>query len=66
MDFVDEVLSHSPTCAVSAKNNHIPSVSWQELQSHLKHSKPSKAGGPDKTNNYILALCLEPIQHFFH
>ena len=33
---------------------------------HLQHSKPSKAGGPDKTNNYILALCPEPIQRFFH
>ena len=65
-DFVDEVLSHSPTCPVSVKNEHIPSVSWQEFPSHLKHSKPSKAGGPDKTNNYILALCPEPIQRFFH
>ena len=62
-DFVDEVLSHSPTCPVSAKNDHIPPVTWQN---HLKHSKPSKAGGPDKTNNYILALCPEPIQRFFH
>ena len=25
-DFVDEVLSHSPTCPVSAKNDHIPPV----------------------------------------
>ena len=65
-DFVDEVLSHSPTCPVSAKNDHIPPVTWQEFQNHLKHSKPSKAGGPDKTNNYILALCPEPIQRFFH
>ena len=65
-DFVDEVLSHSPTCPVSAKNDHIPPVTWQEFQDHLKHSKPSKAGGPDKTNNYVLALCPEPIQRFFH
>ena len=65
-DFVDEVLSHSPTCPVSAKNDHIPPVTWQEFQNHLKHSKPSKAGGPDKTNNYVLALCPEPIQRFFH
>ena len=65
-DFVEEVLSHSPTCPVSAKNDHIPQVSWQEFLNHLKHSKPSKAGGPDKTNNYILALSPEPIQLFFH
>ena len=65
-DFVDQVLSHSPTCPVSAKNDHIPSVSWQEFQSHLKHSKPSKAERPDKTNNYILALCPEPIQCCLH
>ena len=65
-DFVDKVLSNSPTCPVCAKNNHIPSVPWQEFQSHLQHSQPSKAGGQDKTNNYILALCPEPIQRFFH
>ena len=65
-DFVEEVLSHSPTCPASAKNDHIPPVTWQEFQNHLKHSKPSKAGGPDKTNNYILALCPEPIQRFLH
>ena len=65
-DFVEEVLSHSPICPVSAKNDHIPPVTWQEFLNHLKHSKPSKAGGPDKTNNYILALCPEPIQRFFH
>ena len=41
-------------------------MSWQEFQSHVKRSKPSKAGGPDKTNNYIFALCREPIQRFFH
>ena len=41
-------------------------MTWQEFQNHLKHSKPSKAGGPDETNNYILALCPEPIQQFFH
>ena len=41
-------------------------MSWQEFQSHLKHSKRSKAGGPDKTNNYILALCPEPIQRLLH
>ena len=41
-------------------------MTWQEFLNHLKHSKPSKAGGPDKTNNYILALRLEPIQRFFH
>ena len=63
-DFVDEVLSHSPRCPVSAKNDHIPPVTWQEFLNHLKHSKPPKAGGPDKTNNYILALCPEPIQSF--
>ena len=44
-DFVDEVLSHSPTCPVSAKNDHIPPVTWQEFQNHLKHSKPSKSRG---------------------
>ena len=65
-DFVEEVLSHSPICPVSAKNDHIPPVTWQEFLNHLIHSKPSKAGGPDKTNNYILALCPEPIQRFFH
>ena len=65
-DFVDEVLSHSPTCPVSTKNDHIPPVTWQEFLNHLKHSKPSKAGGPDKTNNYILALCPDPFQRFFH
>ena len=65
-DFVEEVLSHSPTCPVSAKNDDIPPVTWQEFLNHLKHSKPSKAGGPDKTNNYILALCPEPIQRFLH
>ena len=63
-DFVDEVVCHSPTCPVSVKSEHIPSVSWQEFQSNLKHSKPSKAGGPDKTTNYILALCQERIQRF--
>ena len=57
-DFVDEVLSYSPTCPVSAKTDHITSVSWQEFQSHLKHSTPSKT--------YILAMCPEPIQRFFH
>ena len=65
-DFVDEVLSYSATCPVSAKNDHIPSVSWQDFQSHLKHSKTSKAGGSDRRNNYILPLCPEPIQFFFH
>ena len=65
-EFVKEVLSHSPICPVSAKNDHIPPVTSQEFLNHLKHSKPSKAGGPDKTNNYILALCPEPIQRFFH
>ena len=65
-DFVEEVLSHSPICPVSAKNDHIPPVTWQEFLNHLKHSKPSKAGGRDKANNYILALCPEPIQQFFH
>ena len=65
-DSVEEVLSHSPTCPVSAKNDHIPPLTWGEFLNHLKHSKPSKAGGPDKTNNYILALCPEPIQRFFH
>ena len=60
-DFFEEVLSHSPTCPVSAKNDNIPPVTWQEFLNHLKHSKPSKAGGPDKRNNYILALCPEPI-----
>ena len=65
-DFVNDVPSNSPTCPVSAKNNHIPSVSWQDFQSHLKHSKPSKAGSPDKTNNYNSALCPEPIPRFFY
>ena len=65
-DFVEEVLSHSPICPVSAKNDHIPPVTWQEFLNHVKHSEPSKAGGADKTNNYILALCPEPIQRFFH
>ena len=65
-EFFDEILSHSPTCPVSVKIDHIPSVSWQEFQSHVKRSKPSKAGGPDKTNKNILALCPEPIQRFFH
>ena len=65
-DFVEEVLSPSPVCPVSAKNDHIPPVTWQEFLNHLKHSKPSKAGGPDKTNNYNLALCPEPIQLLFH
>ena len=65
-DFVEEVLSHSPAFLVSAKNNHIPPVTWQEFLNSWNHSKPSKAGGPDKTNNYILALCPEPIQPFFH
>ena len=41
-------------------------MTWQEFQNHLKHSKQSKAGGPDKINNYILALCPETIQRFFH
>ena len=41
-------------------------MTWQEFLNHLKHSKPAKAGGPDKTNNYIPALCPEPIQRFFH
>ena len=59
-EFVEEVLSHSPICPVSAKNDHIPPVTWQEFLNHLKHSKPSKAEGPDKTNNYILALCRVP------
>ena len=40
-------------------------MTWQEFLNHLKHSKPSKSRGPDKTNNYILALCPEPIQRFF-
>ena len=43
-DFADEVLSHSPTCAVSAKNDGIPSLSWQEFLSHLKHSSHQKPG----------------------
>ena len=41
-------------------------MSWQEFLSHLKHSKLSKARGPDKTNHYMLALCPEPIQRFFY
>ena len=65
-DFVDEVLSRSPTCPVSAKSDDMPSVSWQEFLNHLQQSKPSKAGDPDRTNNYILALCPEPIQRFFN
>ena len=64
-DFVEEVLSHSPICPVSAKNDHIPPVTWQEFLNHLKHSEPSKAGGPDKTNNHILALLSGTHPAFF-
>ena len=65
-DFVDEVLSHSPTCPVSAKNDHIPSVSWQEFLSHLKHSKPSKARGPDKTKQLHPGPVSGTHPTFFH
>ena len=33
---------------------------------YLKHSKPSKSGGGYRTNNYLLHLAPEPIQHLFH
>ena len=59
--FVDEVLTYSPSCPAPAALEAIPYVSWTAFTARLKHSKPSKSGGGDRTNNYPLHLAPEQI-----
>ena len=65
-EFVEEVLAYSPSCPATAALEAIPYVSWTTFAAHLKHSKPSKSGGSDRTNNYLLHLAPDPIKTFFH
>ena len=62
--FVDEVLAYSPSCPALAALEAIPYVSWNVFAAHLKHSKPSKSGGGDRTDNNHLHLAPEPIETF--
>ena len=65
-EFVDEVLTYSPYCPAPAALEAIPYVSLSASAAHLKHSKPSKSGGGDRTYNYLVHLAPEPIKNFFH
>ena len=64
--FVGEVLDFSPSCPAPAALQAILYVSWTAFGAHLKHSKPSRSGGGDHTNNYLLHLASEAIEIFFH
>ena len=64
-EFVDEVLAYSPSCPATAALEAIPYVSRTAFTAHVKHSKPSKSGGGDRTNNPHLHLSPKPIKTFF-
>ena len=63
--FVDEVLTYSPSCPAPAALEAIAYVSWTAFAARLKHSKPSKSGCGDCTNNYLMHLAPEPIEKSF-
>ena len=55
-EFVEEVLAYSPSCPATAALQAIPYFSWTAFAAHMKHNKPSKAGGSARTNNVPLTL----------
>ena len=61
-DFIEEVLSHSPTCPVSAKNEHIPPVTWQELLNHTVNRQ--KPGDRTKQTTTSLPYVRNPSSVF--
>ena len=39
---------------------------FHAFAAHLKHNKPSKSGGGDRNNNYLLHFAPDPIKNFCH
>ena len=59
------LLSSLPQCLPSTQHQPLPSISDQFFEDALKKAKPTKRGGSDNSNLYIISICPEPIRHWF-
>ena len=69
-----QVIASALTCPSNTAHHDIPELSSKRFQELVRNSKPTKAGGTDNTNFYLISLALNNIQswilntfnHFCH
>ena len=57
-----QVIATVPSCPPDTSQIHIPDLSFDRFQQLLSNSEPTKAGGTDNTNFYLIFLTLDNIQ----
>ena len=60
----EELLQHTPQCPPSNAITPTPEITRHSFISYLHSCKPSKAGGVDSKNGYLLHISPEPVKQF--
>ena len=61
-----QCLDRLPQCPPGTRELPPQHIAWDTFIAKLSAAPPSKAGGFDECNYYVLSLCPEPIQRWMH